>query len=484
MKTFLAILFSLFSTFLFCQNWEILNPEVTYYYSHSDSVHLTNTIHIDSVITDDLDQTFYMSNKYKVCDTCDFDPMYEVIIYRYAKEFLGFNTVFDAENNVYVIEGDSLFAQAESGDFWQFNSEISATVSNVYADVVIGELDSLKIISLSSNDTIILSKNHGIIRYPDFESQGKYYELKGYHNNEWYYGEVFPNFWSIYDFAVGDEYCGYYGSAYMNFYISKKQIQILSLISISADEILYEVTARGSHTSGAFDINDSGGWSETSYYNSGNTTLTFYRYSGQYEDFFGNKEIGNPQEIEGFFLPYFQNFSGFNECLCPANYAVVKNEYNPESGYQKSVRNFSTYGDSLLFGIVVEGGDSYLITYGNSLGRTFAGGISGFGSYEEGLQGAVINGDTIGNFCNFPFDLGIENLEITPLSIHPNPATTQITLQGKYNSLEIYSQTGQLVLKNDNPAAIIDISHLSAGIYMVKAFGDGKLYVTSLMVEW
>jgi len=477
-----TILFGFLSTFLFGQNWNILNPDVTSYYSHSDSIHLTNTINIDSTIVNGVSETSYISNKYKVCDTCDFNPENEVIIYRYAKEFLGFGVEFNTEDDYYVIEGDSLFYQSEIGDTWQFNGELTAITTSIYVDSVIGELDSLKMITLSSNDTIILSKNHGIIRYPDFDNQGKYYELKGYHNDEWYYGEVFPNFWSIYDFAVGDEYCGYSNSGYINFSDMTKQIKILSLLSVSEDGFVYETTARGTNYYGAVAIGESNGWAETSYFNNNNSTETFTHFLDQYEDYFGINPstclVENTQDE----TPYFSGSYLF--CFGWSGYVVSENDFVNEYGYQKTLRLYTLLGDSLLYFNYENQQQHEEISYANHFGRTFRSDIAllDFGS-SEGLHGAIINGNTIGDFCDFPIDLSIKNVSINPLSIRPNRATSHITIEGNYNSIEIFSQTGQSVLKLEKPTSIIDVSNLSSGIYFLKATNEEKLYTTKLIVE-
>ena len=213
MKTSLLIALSVILTIqLNAQNWEILNPNKTYFYRHSDSLHIGNTIHIDSVSTNESFESFYTAYKYKECDTCTVYPdgMNEwntTLIYRYATEFLGFEVLKDNINDNYVFDGKVLKHHSSVGASWNFTSEITATTVSISQAELFGEIDSIKTMVLSSNDTIILSQNKGLIRYPDFENEGKYFELGGYHEGQNSYGEYAPNFWTTYDFEVGDSYC-------------------------------------------------------------------------------------------------------------------------------------------------------------------------------------------------------------------------------------------------------------------------------------
>lgn len=77
-----------------------------------------------------------------------------------------------------------LYPGASVGQSWIFNpaTQLSAEVVAVQATVLLGLPDSLKTILLGSGDTIQLSKNWGICRFPDFLSPGNYYTLTGIDN--------------------------------------------------------------------------------------------------------------------------------------------------------------------------------------------------------------------------------------------------------------------------------------------------------------
>lgn len=478
MKTLFTILLLIFGLSLFSQDWAIIDTNKTYFYSHSDSLHLTNTIHIESnIITENLD-SFRISNKYLVCDTCNFDPQNEIIIHRYAKEFLGFFIVFNNENNTYEIDGNIIFHESNLGDIWDFNSSTTAEIISIDEQEIIGEIDVIKTIELSSADTIILSQNHGIIRYPDFENEGKYYELKGYYDNEGYYGEVFPNFWSIYDFEVGDEYCYATNSGYMSFNYYTRQFRINEKY-VNENIIDYESFVNEIHSSNG--IIWENGNSDTSplstEYSNYNTILDFEWNSNSMEDKQGIHENNN-------------------------DYSVISNSYSEGYGYFKTIRSFTPYEEGLLYSYI---GDceyyfneqtSFFYDYGscapeypfvgyaNHLGLILNFHSDSFDYYNKYIRGAVINGDTIGDFCDFPINLNIQNnIPNKDFNIYPNPANSQIKIQGKYKSLQIFSQLGLQVMKLESPTTIIDVSHLTKGIYLVQAINDEKIYTTKLVIE-
>jgi hypothetical protein len=74
---------------------------------------------------------------------------------------------------------------ASVGQSWIFNpaTQLSAEVVAVQAISLFSIPDSLKTILLGTGDTIQLSKNWGICRFPDFLSPGNYYTLTGIDNH-------------------------------------------------------------------------------------------------------------------------------------------------------------------------------------------------------------------------------------------------------------------------------------------------------------
>ncbi len=83
------------------------------------------------------------------------------------------------------------------------------------------------------------------------------------------------------------------------------------------------------------------------------------------------------------------------------------------------------------------------------------------------------------------FPAGTEDVEAANAeTIYPNPATHTFSIIniGKGATVEVYSLTGQLLLKS-NKTQNIDISKLPAGIYHVHVFSNGKRSVAKLVKE-
>jgi len=78
---------------------------------------------------------------------------------------------------------------------------ISAEVIAITAGEILGNADSLKHIALSNGDTIILSKSHGIIEFPQVDND-TYYRLIGIQTRG--LGFKMPDYREFFDFNVGD----------------------------------------------------------------------------------------------------------------------------------------------------------------------------------------------------------------------------------------------------------------------------------------
>ena len=87
----------------------------------------------------------------------------------------------------------NLYPSAAPGQSWIFNPgrNITATVLDVNAINLFGISDSLKTIRLSTGDTLQISQNWGISRFPDFLHEGEYYQLTGIDNKR--FGIYLPN---------------------------------------------------------------------------------------------------------------------------------------------------------------------------------------------------------------------------------------------------------------------------------------------------
>jgi len=243
---FIAV-FVLFSSIAFSQNWIPVNIDDEYHYelvgstTTYDSVSFNGstlrynspidaTVWIDST-TANAGQTIYHLNKIvKFCDTC---PTTDPFHLRNQQQFLQHRIITDNAGK-YIFEGDekwTVFPQTQIGTSWLFDTlnTITAEVIAIEENQLFGNTDSLKTILLSNNDTLILSKEHGLVRFPEFQNT-TYHNLTGIQTRD--LGASIPGFQEIYDFEVDDvlEYYyffegvqgGYTGRA--KIYIQGKQV--------------------------------------------------------------------------------------------------------------------------------------------------------------------------------------------------------------------------------------------------------------------
>nr|AIA91524.1 CAZy families PL1 protein [uncultured Flavobacteriaceae bacterium] len=68
-------------------------------------------------------------------------------------------------------------------------------------------------------------------------------------------------------------------------------------------------------------------------------------------------------------------------------------------------------------------------------------------------------------------NLNTEELSITDIQLYPNPVTENIHIKSKeeIQKVEIYSTSGNLVFsQNMNNKSIVNVEHLTNGIYLIK----------------
>ncbi|MBK6950532.1 MAG: T9SS type A sorting domain-containing protein [Crocinitomicaceae bacterium] len=493
MKYIYSLILVTISSISIAQNWNLIDANKTYFYKHSDSLYITNTIKVDNTEISGSDTTYSLHTTIKVCDTCTLIPSYAVggILYHaFWPELFGLSPSFSGSTNEFIFQDGTIKHKAELSDSWVFHttSAINATVVDKYETTLFGSLDSVKVIELSTLDTIIISKNHGIIRYPDFENAGKYFLQVGYHEGLNSFGEYLPNARTIYDFAAGDEFCyqfGYGDSGFSQEMVGGNlKFKILADNS-SMDTINYQVKYyhQESH----------------SYYGPNLENEGFPTYNTAGITFYNFKIDDNPDYVENsygifsadlfgtsdqFYYPVWVfPFPNYNcSDVAGSEIGFIDHPYSNYFGYIKRVRTFVLFEDTLCY-FPIDNQDQ---------DRKFA---NGFGSIhysyfcfetnqDHHMTSFVKDGDTLETLCYFPEDLASPSDEKNHLKLYPNPATNQIHLDANYQEVQFYSLTGQLILQIQNPGQTIAVGDLTNGIYIVKVIDvDGNLLTTKLIIE-
>lgn len=487
MRCFCLSIHILFVSISFSQNWNLIDADKTYFFKHLDSLYITNTIKVDSTVTSGVDTDFHVHTTIKVCDTCTVIPpeaLNGVLYHAYWPEIFGLSPSYSSTTNAFIFQDGTIKHHAEILDSWVFNttSGITAAVVDKYEITLFGQPDSVKIIELSTLDTILISKNHGVIRYPDFENSGKYFLQVGYHEGQNSYGEYLPNMWRIYDFEVGDVFCLNYHHSEINLgmysYGASTKIIIYNDFSSPTNRTYYchalsnyiEEDDFGTfihetyNTWGYLDINDSYAYYENN-------------YSGLVPTYDQLLDMG----VDNFW-GYFEN-TQVNYFLWPEYAFIMTHRFDTDYGYVKNISTVIYYTDSLLFQETTST-ESYQLEFAEGVGR-FLLDVTMFEYHDdEGLKGYVKNGDTTGIIYDFPEDLGTDKSIPVEYVIYPNPATNQINIPANLSLISIYSVSGQLILQHENPGQIISIENLPEGIYFVNMIDQNNHHLFSkLLVE-
>ncbi|MGV6861117.1 MAG: T9SS type A sorting domain-containing protein [Putridiphycobacter sp.] len=493
MKSILLLAISAFVIiFSFGQDWSIINPNRTVFFQHSDSAYITNTIVVDSTDILGMDSTFYTGYAFKYCDTCQGFSLAQPIIYRYAKELLGFSITHSSSHQNYILDEDTIYHHAQLSDSWDFNASQTASVVAVGETSILGVTDSIKTIELSTNDTIILSKNYGVIRYPDFENTGAYFDMVGYHQGQNSFGDYLPNFWRTYDFNVGDVFCyrnRLDDSGIFEFREENVRIKILNK-TITNTQIEYEIQylsvltiQHGLLGPGVFYTYD---------YSNEIRNVVLTNCIGSYENSFGIRKSITDQSCfnsSPFFAPIFSGYSSNESYISAVNSKYMSNYlYLYQQGIvpnenSKVLMNFEILSDSLLIGA---NNFNYIVAWAilyNNYGATFDF-IEDFEFYTDNtLVGTIINGDTSGTIFNYPDDLGLKNDESSKvLNVYPNPTHDNIYIPQSFKTISVFTTLGQKVLEVNTGDTILDVSALQKGIYLIQAVDqNGMVYQSKIL---
>ncbi|OFX42768.1 MAG: hypothetical protein A2046_00610 [Bacteroidetes bacterium GWA2_30_7] len=200
----LTVLFIVFTNS--AQNWLPLNINKTYHYN-CDTTNTVFSLWIDSFSIINSDTTYYTNRFILPCDTCNIANYPNL----YATRFLLKNQpVFlrrEIVKNNYqlkLLSPDSIVISLNLnvGNNWIFNSILNKSATVYYKGLgqILGIEDSLYCFKIDNSDTIIISKNYGIVQYPC--DSGGYYRLIGIEGTDTV-GYHIPDYYEIYDFPNG-----------------------------------------------------------------------------------------------------------------------------------------------------------------------------------------------------------------------------------------------------------------------------------------
>lgn len=325
----------------------------------------------------------------------------------------------------------------------------TATISHEGTSSIFGALDSIKVITWNQhNDTIILSKNHGIIR---FSVGQKNLTLAGMHDMK--LGIYPPQWQEIYDFEVGD-------------------ILMIREFEISGNQMIYEYTTYTKYevlnrvfdsTGYTYQMSTKTRVKLKKYSASGQTATVIstsysqipnktYHISDTSLSFNYNSKIAlsYPGEV----LSFSEIINGYSMNTV---YCLIELEED-QTGYYltansalQQVNSPNSFYSAYLLGWSWGGGGS--VTAKPGLGITSVDEYGWEYHYDFELIGYRKNGVVNGNVYSESEILGIDNREIKPsISSYPNPFHTRFTVTSTnaISKLEVFTLEGKLIYSEES----------------------------------
>ena len=494
--------------FTYSQNWAVFNKDYRYNYSLENESYTTVVIFADSTLIQGVDTIYSLNRIATKCDSCFFyypepgvaDSNY---IINNQPQFMQRRIVYS--NNHYRLSDTSNYIIPRFltvGNSWTFNSSrgitaqvISGTIKNYF-----GVSDSVNTILLSTNDSIIISKQFGIVKYPAQFGQQIYYTLRGIENKSSYdplslYGEKVPNEYDFY--TLKPNVIQYYSHT-----------SLYSGIGPHCDAYYYaKRTSLSSSLTGTVITNSyiedrkgcigNCGWTTSigpipvcilnnpSVFQIQPINTYTYNNVGISFNYFGNEHSYNNQFIQPpglgafFYLVKFGKTSnnhfyktyGFS---CFSGYLRERKDNYSSFSYQQSTQNPDVFYAPQFFNTTVGVGETFIEGYGQV--NLF---LPAFESEIYTCTSTIIDGaDTLGEIIPYGIYTNINSLENKDYSsFGPNPTQDIITINfpfesiGNNGTIEVKDVFGKIVFQKSIISGAsfekINLQNFAQGIYFV-----------------
>jgi len=493
-KIFATALFSLCSFFSFSQNWQLINPAYKYNYYTINSSVATATVWVDSI----KNNTSYLNRIIAPCDTCISAQLVNDL---YDTAYVLSNQPTFLQRKITVLN-NGIYNLIDRGNIVIHTTDtISATwlfdsINNIHAQLiskttaaVFSLIDSVQFIKLSCGDTIILSKNYGILQYPKTYANNQSYKLAGIEGiNKGLQTFKFKDFFNssagdVFQYSINNQSYIFLPPLFTQ---GLKKITILNRIK-NTDTISYQIKTT------LLDSTWLGGNAATTTFSTSIDTLTFIDSANHFTNLYANQLV--PVAVSPMFG--FLTTPAINQLQMD-----IDTNNLPVKRYgitcPNTTSNNSNYG--LASSVDTINPSLYLIRNGMLiLGReaTLGLGITSdvYNSYDEikttCLTSYVKGTDTVGNIIPDAQLSVIAKNKKSPASmiIFPNPSHDQITITFSSpckGNIEIYNNAGQSVFSdnvNNSAQYKIDISNFSAGIYLVKYNYNNSFITKKIIIQ-
>lgn len=464
MRTLAALLFSLSLT-ASAQNWALLNPVYKYNYSTDGTDTISNQVFVTHIDTLGPDSFRYELNRIGVAiDTCAFWT--GLCLLAEHDQFMGHHIAMNGDE--WALETDSttfiIRPLAPIGESWVYDTlnGTTATVSAIVEGTVLGETDSVKTIQLSTNDSIVITRDHGVIRYPAGNIEQRSIGIEGLG-----IGTRMPTIQELFGLSTGDiiQYRKY------TFHFDMGPGQ-----DVTEGHYKYVITARQEFPDSVILDHTYLGTSSHQY----NTDPPYISWSSGSDSW---TLPGGPFPFAELATTYPQGVVRSMAWGYPAQYIAIA-DLRLLQGGSRALRTDKFYWETILVGP-----DTYQEIYLNPGHAEYREpfGFYGYSFHRQSescclwdyvfeMEGAVISGDTIGTILpDSTFHVGINEAEQTvsfDVLGSPSSGSLTITSPAPLNSWVITDALGRAVVLRERPALTETISTVSlpSGMYQVSAF--------------
>jgi len=359
-----------------------------------------------------------------------------------------------------------IFHTATLNQSWLFDTlqDITASITQISFDEILpGVFDSVKTIQLSNNHLIKLTKNYGILEFPDFYYSGNYYYLQGGRTQDSAFGEEMLDYWDIFDFETGDIFCISKHEWFEKsnppppeFYTNYK-IEILSTEIIN-NNITVSRFIKKKH------------WDD-------------YSNPPSYYEYYDTITIENDPSMFYNTLPGMWSKDN--------SYKKASLRLNPfDSTLSLANVAFEVFKCELYNNIYYDEIGTMSMYYARGLGKVYHYIFQPGMSSIEKTEGYIRNGDTIGEIYHDSIFIAtsINEFKTIDIQIFPIPAnqTINITIPLSQRDcyLELIDMRSKVLLKNifnQTSEMTMDISDIEKGIYLLKIQINNKVYVKKII---
>lgn len=482
MKKYIVFLVAaLFSLTASTQNWKPINKSEKFNYSLGGANNFYATIWVDSTKLEHNDSVYFFNKIIKKVRNGAMPYTYGYYLLNQS-QFLLAKMIYYSNHDVVFEESKNkrykIKPLAKINDSWLFDSinNVTAQISKVYSEKIFGYLDSIKVITLSNKDSIILSKNSGLLKFPIVDPL-KHVNLVGIEGR--YVGTIFPQYIDFFDFNVGDVF--YYQSSSSTRWTGPKIWEKFTILSKEIKDNTFKYKANYQSKTNHYSYNT---FTYSDYKNVPDTILT-YNAQKSFLNHYPN-EILNDSKVGYKYKPIV---AGFNETFKTITKSFIEHPFCSSTTDTIIEHNLSPIACVRENYTEIYGKNVGLISRSYHMADYNPWGVS---RYTD-LVGCIRNGQAYGTILNESI-FSATNVEDEIVSgkgvkIYPNPSKDWINIEisSAITNPVIYISdlSGKVLLtrKLDHTFTKVYIGSLRSGAYFVKYKSEKGVKVEKLLIE-